>query len=98
MAKDISLAIEQRDAEVTLNPQVDQPLVERKLLLDAERVVAEPSAHNILARGPGQVEFFVLAKLAFAPVCESPDARRNPGEFGDECVAHPDGRCEVTDQ
>src|SRR5262249_56688663 len=79
-------------------PQVDQPLVTRKLSPDPEGVVAQPSAHDVLTRGPRQVELDVREELAFAPVGESTDARRDPGELGDEGIAHPDGRGEMPDQ
>ena len=90
--------VERAGAEVALDPEVDQPPVLGEPLLDPQGMVAEPPAHHVLARGPGQVEFDVRQDLALAPVGEGVDARRDPGELGDEGVADPDRGGEVLDE
>ena len=96
--EDVPLAVEQWDAEIALDPQLDQSLVLRKLPSDPEGMVAEPPAHHVLAGRPGEIEFDVREDLAPAPVREGPDASRDTGELGDERETHPDRRREVPDE
>ena len=90
MPEHVPCSVQERDAEVTLDPQVNQRLVSRELSLNPEGVVAQPATHNVLAWGARQVVLDVGARLSFAPVGESADASCDPGEFGDEGVAHAD--------
>ena len=98
MPEDVPLAIEQRDAEIALDPQVDQSPVLRKLPLDPQGMVAEPPANHVLAGRPCEIEFDVREDLAPAPVREGPDVSRGPGELGDERETDTDRRREVLDE
>ena len=88
MPEDVPLPVQQGNPEVALDPQVDQPLVAGELFLDPAGVVAEPPAHDVLARSPVEVVLFVRAKLALSVVGERADPRRDAGKLGDEGIAH----------
>ena len=98
VAEHPALAVEQRHAQVALDPQVDEQPVAREPLPDLLGMVAQPPAHDVLAGSPGQLEFEVLLDPAPAPVGERADSRRRPGELGDEGITDAEGRGQVPDQ
>ena len=69
VTQDVSFAVEKRHAEITLDPLILEISIERKLLVDAKRVMTKASADHILARCSDEVvldvrEDFAIAQLA----------------------------------
>ena len=96
--QDVSVAVEERHAQVAFDPHVDQILVKGKHLLDPAGVVAKASAHDVLAGCAVQVIFDVRTQALRPPVRDRPHASLDTGKLGDERVAHPDRGGKMPDE
>jgi hypothetical protein len=76
----------------------DQLIIARESFLDPAGMMAQPPAHNVLARGPGQVVLDVVAQFSLPPVRQCPDPSLFVGELGDEGTVHADCRGQVPDE
>ncbi len=98
VAQHLALDVEQRHAEVALDPQIDEVLISGEFLADAAGMMAQSRADHVLAGGPGQVEFDIVQDRPFAPVRQGPRPHRRAVELGDEGVIDAHGRGQVPDQ
>ncbi len=84
MAQHFALVVTEWNAEIALNPPVEERCIFRKLLLDAVWVMAQTSANHILAGSSGQIVFDVVANFVAEPERERAHPRVYFRKFGDK--------------